>query len=405
MDLKAAQALLVIFAVVGLLILIADAIIFFRWLIYHWAKINLEEKRYREALAREPQVRADEPVPLGYDLPQAPQPQQAWRPAAPADAAASAELTRPDVQRPAESRSLAAPEFDPEMPRYPFAHKWSLVDAFLAFQVALLVGNLVPGLALIPVIGLNPDALYSAPSIIIQLLILVFGNGVFVAVTAFCVNRYGLSLAKIGLAKPTTLQVATGVGIGIILFLLASGIELGTRFGLQHTLSKSALDALVKLNDDLTAGGLFEKISSFQLKVAFAIAGTIAAPIGEEVFFRGLLYNSLKHRLNVTAAIVLSGLVFALIHLGPLAVIGIFPMGMALAYVYEKTRSLWVTICMHATNNGLALVLALAFPHLGEAPKEPVRPAPPPVKREQRAVPGPGRRPPAPRRSGAPSNG
>jgi hypothetical protein len=111
---------------------------------------------------------------------------------------------------------------------------------------------------------------------------------------------------------------------------------------------------------------MFEKISSLQLKVLFALAGAVAAPIGEEIFFRGFLYNALKRRLSIPAAIVISGLVFAMAHFGPLAVIVIFPMGMVLAYVYERTRSLWVTIAMHATNNGLAFVLALAFPHLGE---------------------------------------
>ena len=41
------------------------------------------------------------------------------------------------------------------------------------------------------------------------------------------------------------------------------------------------------------------------------------------------------------------------------------PMGMALAYVYERTRSLWVTILMHAVNNGIAFLLLWAAPHLG----------------------------------------
>ena len=134
---------------------------------------------------------------------------------------------------------------------------------------------------------------------------------------------------------------------------------------------------MVKLTKDLTAGGMFSNIQSLPLKIIFALAGAVAAPVGEDVFFRGFLYNALKRKLNVPAAIVLSGLIFALVHFGPLAILVIFPMGMVLAYAYEKTQSLWITICMHATHNGLTFVLAIAFPHFGESPVVPVKPAPP----------------------------
>jgi hypothetical protein len=53
---------------------------------------------------------------------------------------------------------------------------------------------------------------------------------------------------------------------------------------------------------------------------------------------------------------------------------------MFLAYVYEKTKSLWVTICMHATHNGLSFILAMVFPQAGETPKEPIKPVLPPSK-------------------------
>ncbi len=53
----------------------------------------------------------------------------------------------------------------------------------------------------------------------------------------------------------------------------------------------------------------------------------------------------------------MSGLIFALIHFSPLGLIPIWLMGMLLAYVYERTQSLWVTILMHGINNGAIFVL------------------------------------------------
>ena len=101
----------------------------------------------------------------------------------------------------------------------------------------------------------------------------------------------------------------------------------------------------------------------------FALLGTLAAPIGEEFFFRGLVYNALKGKLQKrlrdmwrgmkakTAAMVGSALLFALLHVSPLNLLPIFVMGLAFAYVYERTGSLWIAILMHAVNNGAVFVM------------------------------------------------
>jgi len=60
---------------------------------------------------------------------------------------------------------------------------------------------------------------------------------------------------------------------------------------------------------------------------------------------------------------VVSALAFALIHVSPLGVVLIFPMGVLLAYVYERTQSLWVPILMHAVNNGIGVLLIWKATH------------------------------------------
>lgn len=92
-------------------------------------------------------------------------------------------------------------------------------------------------------------------------------------------------------------------------------------------------------------------------------AGTmviVIAPFVEELFFRGFFYRSLRTRYPIVVAALIDGAIFGLIHFGfdgadgllilpPLAFLGII-----FCLVYERTKSLWAVIGMHAFNNTIA---------------------------------------------------
>jgi membrane protease YdiL (CAAX protease family) len=82
----------------------------------------------------------------------------------------------------------------------------------------------------------------------------------------------------------------------------------------------------------------------------------VVAPVGEEFFWRGFFYRSLRSAMGVPWAALLGGAVFGLIHLpaGPEAVPPLAAFGVALCLVYERTGSLYPVIGMHAFNNMLA---------------------------------------------------
>lgn len=92
----------------------------------------------------------------------------------------------------------------------------------------------------------------------------------------------------------------------------------------------------------------------------------VSAPVAEELFFRGLLYNLLRGRLGLILAVPMQALVFGFLHLydpagsGTVAVIGFF-----LALVYEWRKTLLSPIILHAFVNILAIVAALNVPVLG----------------------------------------
>lgn len=83
------------------------------------------------------------------------------------------------------------------------------------------------------------------------------------------------------------------------------------------------------------------------------------APAAEEILFRGILLPLLMKRLGTGPAVVLSALLFALIHFHVPSFFPLFVLatGLALAYIY--TGSLWVPIVMHALFNGMNLAILL----------------------------------------------
>ena len=84
----------------------------------------------------------------------------------------------------------------------------------------------------------------------------------------------------------------------------------------------------------------------------------VAAPIAEELFFRGLVHGALR-RFGVPLATVLSATFFAGVHFVPAAIPVLFVVGVVLALLYERTGSLIPGIIVHACINSLATAGAL----------------------------------------------
>ena len=85
------------------------------------------------------------------------------------------------------------------------------------------------------------------------------------------------------------------------------------------------------------------------------IATVIISPIFEEILYRGLMYNKLKEISNAFIGVLISSILFALLHI-PKYGFGIntfflFLVGILLAYCYEKSNNIYVTIFVHSINN------------------------------------------------------
>jgi membrane protease YdiL (CAAX protease family) len=96
---------------------------------------------------------------------------------------------------------------------------------------------------------------------------------------------------------------------------------------------------------------------TFALAVFFATA-SIAAPVFEEIIFRGFLLPSLTRYLPVWGAIVLSSLIFAIAHLSPSEVLPLTILGIVLGTTYTRSRNLLSSMMLHSFwNSGTLLSL------------------------------------------------
>ncbi|NDJ19631.1 CPBP family intramembrane glutamic endopeptidase [Myxacorys almedinensis] len=88
----------------------------------------------------------------------------------------------------------------------------------------------------------------------------------------------------------------------------------------------------------------------------FLATAAIAAPLFEETFFRGFLLSSLTKYFSTWQSILLSSLIFAVVHLSLSEVLPLMTLGIILGFVYTRTQNLMASILLHALWNSGTLV-------------------------------------------------
>lgn len=103
--------------------------------------------------------------------------------------------------------------------------------------------------------------------------------------------------------------------------------------------------------------GLFDHRATIALAVFLTV---IVAPIVEETFFRGFIFNGLRRSLGFSGAATLSGVLFAVAHTSPGLIIPFTVIGVIFAYLYRRTGTLWTSMSAHMLFNLVSVVFALA---------------------------------------------
>jgi len=165
-------------------------------------------------------------------------------------------------------------------------------------------------------------------------------------------RRHRLPWSVLGLRTTSGNWLLTSIIISILVIPVAGLIALLIQLGLGMPLENPQLEFLAP-----------EGFTWFSA-ISMLLVGGLLAPVAEEVYFRGVLYQWLRHRWGTWIGILISALIFGIVH-GDYAISGAaFVLGIILAWIYERSQSLWTSIIIHVLNNSAKIViiyLMLAF--------------------------------------------
>ena len=117
---------------------------------------------------------------------------------------------------------------------------------------------------------------------------------------------------------------------------------------------------LVNLGIDTQGDAIAELFAALESPVWFFIVGALLAPLIEEIFFRGFLFQGLRARYGWVSGMLLSSGIFAVAHLDPVSLIPTFILGCVLAYLYHRSNSVWPGVILHVMVNTFGLLAAYA---------------------------------------------
>lgn len=134
-------------------------------------------------------------------------------------------------------------------------------------------------------------------------------------------------------------------------YVLLAGAALGAMFGLNMLLE------LTGLTDN---SAVYQQVSESQYSVSIwlgLIVYVVAAPLAEELLFRGIIYNSLKGLFKPVAAMLAAAAFFGVYHGNSVQGIYGFLMGCLFIYAYEYFGDFRAAVALHAVVNFFSYLL------------------------------------------------
>jgi hypothetical protein len=154
----------------------------------------------------------------------------------------------------------------------------------------------------------------------------------------------GLRWADLGFRRVRLVLILRAVGVWL-LCLPAVGALVYLMFRITGS---SAIGRQVQLIPSLGSA------EPWQIPILAAlIVG--AAPLAEEILFRGLLFGWLRRHVSFWPSAFASALVFSLLHMIVEVIPPTIALGLVFAWMYERSGSLWTPIAVHMLHNGLVL--------------------------------------------------
>jgi membrane protease YdiL (CAAX protease family) len=245
-----------------------------------------------------------------------------------------------------EPRSESAPPA-PADPRFV---PWSVGTALSAFALAFVI--YVIGDTILAVVG---KGLYDRDEIVFSIVAYQFlALGVGVSVVWLIIRRTGAGLEALGFRFPGILPLMRALLALIPIFVGVALISaaFSTFFPGYHLQGNAKQELPVGNHVNAARAALI------------LLWAAVEAPLVEETLFRGIIFQGiarfssrwLNEHLSIFVGAVVSGVIFGLAHFEPHTLPILVFLGVALAYVFYYSRSIYASMLVHGTVNAIAAI-------------------------------------------------
>lgn len=216
------------------------------------------------------------------------------------------------------------------------------------FSLLLLLPYVLGSLVILGVVGAF-GFIELTTEAILPLGLGVFTVAVMLSLYFHLMRRNSLTFADLGFRRPgrsmihLLWQIPGAIAVGYAVQGLFIGLL--NLLGINATSDNAMVEGIVDL--------------PVSMIVISALAIAVAAPVWEEVLFRGAFLDGFTSRFGAITGILLSSVLFAAVHMIPLNLVFLFTLGIALALLRRFHKNIWAPILLHAVNNGFSVAMLL----------------------------------------------
>jgi len=150
---------------------------------------------------------------------------------------------------------------------------------------------------------------------------------------------------KVGFAGRDPRQILIwGLGGGLTLFIVV--------LGAGYVIQLLAPELPPQPFEDV-----LREVSNTRELLVMLLVGSVLAPLVEEMYFRGMVYPVLRKYMGVTWGIIISGIFFGMLHWDLWRTVPLALGGMVLAYIYERSQTIYAPWLAHGVWNGVMALM------------------------------------------------
>jgi len=147
---------------------------------------------------------------------------------------------------------------------------------------------------------------------------------------------------------------------------LKKNLFLGSASGGALIFSLFLLDLCIDLtgmaNHDLFKNQLNSSISPDKTSIIEYAGAVLVIPLIEQIFFTGIIFQSLLKKINPILAIYASGIIYSLA--GYKLSLGAFGLGFTTSFLFKATKTIYASIIFHASCAVVGIMITSVYPRL-----------------------------------------